>query len=68
VLATLWLAQVADAPPTLLDYLQYLCVADGERARRYLGFTPAYSTREALLDFAGAQHMRDARLLTEATS
>jgi UDP-glucose 4-epimerase len=68
MLAALWIVQVGDAPPTLLDYLQYLCVADGERARRHLGFAPAYTTREALLDFAGAQHMRDARLLTEATS
>ncbi|HEX4336118.1 MAG TPA: NAD-dependent epimerase/dehydratase family protein [Polyangiaceae bacterium] len=68
MLSALWIVQVGDAPPTLLDYLQYLCVADGERARRHLGFAPAYTTREALLDFAGAQHMRDARLLTEATS
>ena len=67
LLSTLWLVQVGDAPATLLDYLQYLCVADGDRARRHLGFAPAYTTREALLDFAGAQHMRDARLLTEAT-
>ena len=63
-----WITQVGEAPATLLDYLQYLCVADGDRARRKLGFAPAYTTREALLDFAGAQHMRDARLLAEATS
>jgi UDP-glucose 4-epimerase len=65
LLSTLWLAQVAEAPATLLDYLQYLCVADGERARRHLGFAPAYTTRETLLDFAGAQHLRDARVLAE---
>jgi UDP-glucose 4-epimerase len=63
-----WITQVGEAPPTLLDYLQYLCVADGDRARKQLGFAPAYTTRETLLDFAGAQHMRDARLLTEAAS
>jgi UDP-glucose 4-epimerase len=68
VVASAWITQVGEAPPTLLDYLQYLCVADGDRARRKLGFTPAYTTRDALLDFAGAQHMRDARLLAEATS
>jgi UDP-glucose 4-epimerase len=68
LLSTLWFAQVAEAPPTLLDYLQYLCVADGDRARRHLGFAPAYTTRETLLDFAGAQHLRDARVLTEAAS
>jgi UDP-glucose 4-epimerase len=62
-LAALWLAQVGEAPATLVDYLQHLCVADGERARRHLGFIPAYTTRETVLDFAGAQHLRDARLL-----
>ncbi|HEX7669933.1 MAG TPA: NAD-dependent epimerase/dehydratase family protein [Polyangiaceae bacterium] len=66
--ATLWLGQLSESPPTLLDYLQYLCVADGERAKRVLGFSPAYSTREALLDFASAQHLRDARLLSEAAT
>jgi UDP-glucose 4-epimerase len=68
VIGALWLAQVAEAPPTLLDYLQYLCVADGERARRELGFSAAYTTREALLDFASAQHLRDARLLSETAA
>jgi UDP-glucose 4-epimerase len=65
--SALWIAQVADVPPTLLDYLQYLCVADGDRARKEMGFAPAFTTREALLDFASAQHLRDARLLSEAT-
>jgi UDP-glucose 4-epimerase len=65
VLGALWLAQVAGAPATLLDYLQYLCVADGDRAKREMGFAPAYTTRETLLDFASAQHLRDARLLAE---
>jgi UDP-glucose 4-epimerase len=64
----LWLGQLSESPPTLLDYLQYLCVADGERAKRVLGFSPAYTTREALLDFASAQHLRDARLLSEAAT
>lgn len=61
----LWLARAANIPPTFLDYLQYLCVADGERARTVLGFVPAYTTREALLDYASAQRQRDAKLLSE---
>ena len=65
VVGALWLTQVAEAPAALLDYLQYLCVADGDRAKREMGFAPAYTTREALLDFASAQHLRDARLLSE---
>lgn len=63
----LWMAEVAEAPPSFLDYLQYLCVADGERAQRALGFTPLFTSREALVDFASAQHLRDARLLAEAS-
>jgi UDP-glucose 4-epimerase len=68
LLGALWLAQMVEAPPTLLDYLQYLCVADGDRARREMGFSPAYTTREAVLDFASAQHLRDARLLAEGSA
>lgn len=66
LVGALWLTQMAEAPAAMLDYLQYLCVADGERARREMGFAPAYTTREALLDFASAQHLRDARLLSES--
>lgn len=68
LVGALWIAQMAEAPPALLDYLQYLCVADGELARRKMGFAPAYTTREAVLDFASAQHLRDARLLSETYS
>ena len=68
LVGALWLAQFAEAPPVLLDYLQYLCVADGDRARKHMGFSPAYTTREAVLDFASAQHLRDARLLSETAS
>lgn len=68
VFGALWIAQATDAPATFLDYLQYLCVADGETARSELGFTPAYTTREAVLDFASAQHLRDVKLLSEITA
>ncbi len=61
-----WVAQIAEAPPSFLDYLQYVCVADGERARSVMGFVPAYTTREALVDYASAQHLRDVRLLSES--
>ena len=30
-----------------------------------MGFSPAYTTREALLDFVSAQRLRDVKLLTE---
>jgi UDP-glucose 4-epimerase len=65
VVGALWIAQVAEAPPTFFDYLQYVCVADGRLAQKVLGFRPLYSSREALTDYAGAQHLRDVNLLTE---
>jgi UDP-glucose 4-epimerase len=65
----LWAAQLSEAPWTFLDYLRWICVADTERAARELRFVPTFSTREAVLDHAGAQSLRDARLLrTSPTS
>ncbi len=66
MIAAAWAAQAAYAPPSFLRYLRYLCVADGEKAARVMGFRPAYTTREALLDYIGAQRLRDVRLLQEA--
>lgn len=60
-----WAMSLADAPASFLDYLRYVCVADGERAALEMGFQPAYSTREAVLDYANAQRLRDARLLRD---
>lgn len=63
----LWAARGIDIPTYFLDYLQYLCVADGSKAKKLLGFAPVHTSREALIDFANAQHLRDASLLAEAT-
>jgi UDP-glucose 4-epimerase len=67
-LHALWMAQVAEAPSTFIDYLRFLCVADGEKAKKELGFTPTYTTREALVDFTNAQRLRDVQLLNETPS
>ncbi len=66
VASTLWLAQLAEAPASFCDFLQYLCVADGAQANRVLGFRAAYSSREAVVEFGGAQRLRDAHLLSES--
>jgi UDP-glucose 4-epimerase len=63
-----WAAQFAEAPPPFLKYLRFLCVADGARARDRMGFRPAYTTREALLDFVSAQRLRDVKLLMETAA
>jgi UDP-glucose 4-epimerase len=63
--AALWLAQVVDVPPSFFHYLRFLCVADGAKAKTTLGFRPAYTTREAVVDFTSAQRLRDVKLLHE---
>ncbi len=63
-----WVAQLVEAPPSFLKYLRFLCVADGRKARDVMGFRPAYSSRDAVLDFAGAQRLRDVKLLSERTA
>lgn len=68
VVSALWVAQFSEAPPGFLDYLKYICIADGEKAAREMGFQPAYTTREALTDFTSAQRLRDAKLLNESTA
>jgi UDP-glucose 4-epimerase len=62
----LWMVSMNEAPPHFVPYLRYVCVADGAAAKRSLGFTPAFTTREAVLDFAGALRLREAKLLSEA--
>src|SRR5262249_36197909 len=51
LVGALWVAQLIEAPPAFLDYLQYICVADGEKAATQMGFRAAYTTREALIDY-----------------
>jgi UDP-glucose 4-epimerase len=65
IAGALWMAQLSEAPPAFLDYLRYVCVADGEKAKVAMGFLPAYTTREALIDYTSAQRLRDVRLLHE---
>jgi UDP-glucose 4-epimerase len=64
-IAAAWAAQAAYAPPGFLRYLRYLCIADGEKAARDMGFRPVYTTREALLDYISAQRLRDVKLLQD---
>lgn len=65
LVSSLWAAHASVAPASFLRYLRYLCVADGEKAARIMGFRPVYTTREALLDYTSAQRLRDVRLLQE---
>lgn len=62
----LWMANLNEAPPHFVAFLRYLCVADGRAASRALGFVPAFTTREAVHDYAGALRLREAKLMQEA--
>lgn len=66
VVQSLWYANLFDAPGSRIDFLKYLLVADGEKAKRVMKFVPQYSTKETLLSFIGAQRLREAHLLAEA--
>ncbi len=56
----LWATQVSKSPPSFLDFLLYLCVADGDRARRELGFTARLGIKRTIHDFLGVQPEDDA--------
>jgi UDP-glucose 4-epimerase len=49
----LWATQLVGSPPSFLDFLLYLCVADGAKAKRELGFSPRLSIKRTILDFLG---------------
>jgi UDP-glucose 4-epimerase len=51
IVHALWTAQAVEAPAAFLDYLRYQWVADGTKARREMGFSPRYGSREAFLAF-----------------
>jgi UDP-glucose 4-epimerase len=68
VAGALWIAQLGEMPASLCDYLQYLCVADGRAAHARLGFSPLYTSREAVIEFGSAQRLRDVRLLSETAA
>jgi UDP-glucose 4-epimerase len=56
----LWATQVFDSPPSFLDFLLYLCVADGGRARRELGYSARLGIKRTIHDFLGIRPEDDA--------
>jgi UDP-glucose 4-epimerase len=51
----LWLTGLGHIPPSLIDYLQFSCVADCSLSRTMLGFVPTYSTLTILEQAAKAR-------------
>lgn len=62
----LWASGLGQAPGAFLDYVRYLFVADGEQARRALGFEARHSSREALLAYLRYRHPASASRAAEA--
>lgn len=52
----LWATGLADAPGGFVDYARYPFVADGEKARKVLGFDPRHSSRDALTAYLRYRH------------
>ena len=44
----LWNIRMTSFPPEELDYIKYVCMVDGTRAREVLGFEPKKSLRESI--------------------
>ena len=62
-LTVLWMAGRFVLPPTMLDYLRYLWVAEGAKAKEQMGFHTKYSTRDALQAFLGMERLRAVNLV-----
>ena len=54
----LWAAQATSVPSSFLDYLRYLWVAEGNKARSEMGLVFGYSTRDTLLDYVKTEQKR----------
>ena len=63
----LWAVGASEAPPSFIDYLQYVCVADTGKAERILGFVPFYTAHQAVAEFAAAQRLREVRLTSKVS-
>jgi len=48
----LWNMQMVSVPGKLLDFFRYLWVADGEKAKKVLGFESKKTSKETFLEFA----------------
>jgi UDP-glucose 4-epimerase len=64
----LWAAGLGAAPGAFVDYVRYLFVADGEKARQRLGFVPRHSSRDSLTAYLRYRHPHAAAPAAEAAS
>jgi UDP-glucose 4-epimerase len=62
----LWATQVFDSPPNFLDFLRFLCIADGAKARRVMGLSPRYDIKATINDFIGVAAAPEAQAAATA--
>jgi UDP-glucose 4-epimerase len=62
----LWSAGLAEAPGGFVDYARYPFVADGEKARRELGWGARHTSRDALMAYLRYRHPEEAARNPEA--
>jgi UDP-glucose 4-epimerase len=60
-----WGTGVGEAPGGFIDYARFLFVADGEKARRELGFEPRHTSRDALMAYLEYRYPETARRARE---
>lgn len=58
-LQLLWYSDTSPVPASHLNFLKYLCIADGSKAEKIMKFKASHSTRETLISFVGANKLRD---------
>jgi len=62
----LWNMQMMSVPGKLLDFFRYLWVADGEKAKKVLGFESKLSSKETFLEFAKSARNQVPSPITES--
>jgi hypothetical protein len=60
-----WGTGVGEAPGGFIDYARFLFLADGEKARRELGFSARFSSRDALMAYLEYRYPETARRAKE---
>ena len=60
-----WGSGVGEAPGAFIDYARFLFVADGEKARREMDFSPRHSSRDALMAYLEYRYPETARRAKE---
>jgi UDP-glucose 4-epimerase len=64
----LWAVGLGAAPGGFVDYVRHLFVADGEKARTGIGFTPRWSSRDSVTAYIRYRHPRSLWRAVEAPS